>query len=675
MRTLCRSLTLVAGACALLASAFAADAAKPWDHGRLKVDPTGRMLIHEDGHPFFWMGDSCWEFVHRSTREEVDRYLADRAEKRFNVIQAVAVAEFGALEVPNAYGHLPFEKTPVYPSGDMGVPRVRPGENDDYWDHVSYIVDRAAAHGIYVCYVVTWATHITPATAVDEHNAQAFGSFIGRSMKDKPNVIYMLGCDRNAERDGVDYRLVWRLMAQGVREADPNHLMSFLLQYFDARHWFGEERWLDFDMIQYRGPDTSWDPLNLVSASYAKQPAMPIINVECNLDGAPHYHGGNFVGADLCRREFYWYVFSGAFGHTYGHLSLITWWNVNRPYNIWFTKPTMSWHEALDSDGAREKKFARNLMESRPLIGRTPDPSLIAYGYTEKIDHLEACRGDGYAYVYTPTAKNFVVNMGRISGDEVRAWWFDPRTGVATEIGTFPNRGSRTFDAPGEPRLGNDWILVLDDVSRNYPPPGSEDHPQTMPSAAAKREAVRAVGPAPAVNPPTPGSELVVNGGFENGATAWILNGAELAADPQAGAPGGHRPTGWSGGAALVMKQAAWKTAEQRIAAVPKTRYTVSGQLRSEACTAPVGIVAIFVDELGREVGRRLVSPAVHGTTAYRRYTVDVITPSNTRFIDVRLYSGDGGTGQVFFDEIGVVAVAESPPAPPSSIPQLRRVR
>ncbi len=623
-------------------NACGGDTGKAWEHGRLKADPTGRILIHEDGRPFFWMGDSCWELMHRSTREEVDRYLADRAAKRFNVIQTVAVAEFGGIDQPNRYGHLPFEKTEIYPDGDMGTPRIRPGLNDDYWDHVNYIVDRAAEHGIYVCYVVTWATHVAARHAVDEHNAKAFGSFIGRSMKERPNVVYMLGCDRDAEVGGVDYRRVWRWMAEGIRQEDPNHLVSYLAKYYDTRHWFEGERWLDFNMIQYRGPYDGWDTLNLVAAAYARRPPMPIVNVECNLDGDPHYHKGDSVGADLCRREFYWYVFSGAFGHTYGHLSLITWWDPKRPYKVWFTEPTLSWSEALDAQGAREKEFARNLLESRPLRDRMPDASLIAWGHSDKGDHLEACRGVGYAYVYTPDGKNFAVNLGRISGDEVRAWWFDPRTGAAVEIGRYPNRGSRTFDPPAEPRPGNDWILVLDDAARSYPPPGSIDHPQT---AGVEDEQMRAPSSAAAATPVAAGRELVVNGSFEDGATGWILNGAELAPDPNT-----------HGSTALAIKQGTWKSAEQRIPAAPNRRYAVSVRLRSDRCNAPVGVAAIFTDRFGAELGRRLVTPAVWGTTAAAMpYRIQARAPSETRFMDVRLYSNDGGAGHVFFDEISVV--------------------
>jgi hypothetical protein len=54
-------------------------------------------------------------------------------------------------------------------------------------------------------------------------------------------------------------------------------------------------------------------------------------------------------------------------------------------------------------------------------------------------------------------------------------WWFDPRTGDASEIGTFPTEGERRFVPPdrGEDR---DWVLVLDDDAQHFPRPGSE-HP------------------------------------------------------------------------------------------------------------------------------------------------------------------------------------------------------
>jgi hypothetical protein len=71
-----------------------------------KVSESKRYLLDLDGKPFFYLGDTAWEVFHRLPREEADHYLKDRAAKKFTVIQAVVLAEFGGLDIPNAYGHM-----------------------------------------------------------------------------------------------------------------------------------------------------------------------------------------------------------------------------------------------------------------------------------------------------------------------------------------------------------------------------------------------------------------------------------------------------------------------------------------------------------------------------------------------------------------------------------------
>ena len=64
------------------ADAAPAEAAPP----RLKVSENRRFLVHEDGRPFFYLGDTAWELFHRLNREEAERYLQDRSRKGFTVV-------------------------------------------------------------------------------------------------------------------------------------------------------------------------------------------------------------------------------------------------------------------------------------------------------------------------------------------------------------------------------------------------------------------------------------------------------------------------------------------------------------------------------------------------------------------------------------------------------------
>jgi hypothetical protein len=60
------------------------------------------------------------------------------------------------------------------------------------------------------------------------------------------------------------------------------------------------------------------------------------------------------------------------------------------------------------------------------------------------------------------------VDLTKVAGKSARAWWFNPRGGDVQRAGEFPTTGPQHFTPPGD----GDWVLVLDDASRNLGPPG-----------------------------------------------------------------------------------------------------------------------------------------------------------------------------------------------------------
>src|SRR5713226_5361373 len=70
---------------------------------KLKVSPSGRYLVDQDGKPFLYLGDVAWTLLKRLNHEEADEYLKNRADKGFTVIQTYVLR---GLEVPNLYGDL-----------------------------------------------------------------------------------------------------------------------------------------------------------------------------------------------------------------------------------------------------------------------------------------------------------------------------------------------------------------------------------------------------------------------------------------------------------------------------------------------------------------------------------------------------------------------------------------
>ena len=81
---------------------------------------------------------------------------------------------------------------------------------------------------------------------------------------------------------------------------------------------------------------------------------------------------------------------------------------------------------------------------------------------------MQATRAEdgSYALVYVPTNRSVAVCLTSLSGDAIRASWYDPRTGTVSEIGLLPKAREVTFHPP---TIGPDWVLVLNDAAREFP--------------------------------------------------------------------------------------------------------------------------------------------------------------------------------------------------------------
>jgi hypothetical protein len=116
--------------------------------------------------------------------------------------------------------------------------------------------------------------------------------------------------------------------------------------------------------------------------------------------------------------------------------------------------------------------FLRKLVESRPFFSRLPDQTLVDNPSPGGAWHITSCRdaSGSYAFVYFPTSDQpATVDLGKLHGAKLRAWWYDPRNGFAHPLGEFAGGGKREFRSPS---YGPDWVLVLDEADRNYGPPG-----------------------------------------------------------------------------------------------------------------------------------------------------------------------------------------------------------
>jgi hypothetical protein len=413
-----------------------------------------KHYLLKDNKPFFWLGDTAWELFHRLNKEETDYYLKHRSEQGFTVIQAVALAELDGLNTPNAQGDKPLI------NNDPTTP------NENYFKHVDYVIDKAVSYNINIALLPTWADKINKSSwgagpeIFTETNAAIYAGWLAKRYKSKKNIIWVLGGDRNP-RDAKDIA-IWRAMGLAIKKSTNNKaIITYHCQpnQLGSAEWFNNESWFDFNMFQ-NGHCRDADNYRKIFDAYNALPIKPVI------DGEPLYedHPICFNAADLgtsnafdIRKYAYTDLFAGAFGHTYGCHGV---WQMYAANNPPVNGPHFYWKESLDLPGAKQMQYVRRLLESHPMLDRMPDQTLIVENNLPSAIRLQA-------FIYSSDGRPFTVMMGKISGDKVRATWFDPRTGKTTQAGEFDNTGNKKFNPPRS-GYGVDWVLVLDDASKTY---------------------------------------------------------------------------------------------------------------------------------------------------------------------------------------------------------------
>ncbi|QHW33741.1 DUF4038 domain-containing protein [Paenibacillus rhizovicinus] len=425
---------------------------------RLKVSENKRFLVQEDGTPFFWLGDTAWELFHKLSREEADAYLSNRAQLKFNVVQAVALAEFDGVATDSHYGRQPL-KLNADGQFDPTLPNL--DGDDNYWTHVDHIVDLAASYGLYIAFLPTWGDKYHQAAfgkgpeIFNGDNARVYGRWLGERYGSRTNIIWVLGGDRSLiTRNHFE---VNNGLAAGLREAvGDSQLITFHpCGNSSSSHHMHHESWLDFNMIQSGHHAQVRENYKHIKADYDKLPVKPTLDAEPAYEDHPvnfNASNGYFDQADV-RTGAYYGVFAGGFGTTYGHHSIWSMTTEPGPYFI------MTWQEALNRPGAAQMQHLRALIESHSFLDRVPDQSLIADNF-EGANYMVATRGEHFGMIYSPNGIPFRASLGKWKADRVQASWFDPRSGEYSSICDYANSGDVTFTPPSSGR-GSDWVLVL----------------------------------------------------------------------------------------------------------------------------------------------------------------------------------------------------------------------
>jgi hypothetical protein len=401
---------------------------------QLEVSENGRYFVR-DGAPFFWLGDTAWSLVNRYTAAEAEEYLEHRRRQGFTVVHVMALFDGGpGLTTPAAdrQEQLPFvDWNPAAP-------------NEAYFRNLDRVVRLAGEKGFVLVILPcggSGGSFVKRKPIFTAENARAYGHWLGARYRNEPQIVWSNGFDLKP----WEFEEIAQAFAAGLQEGDPpGRLITYHPAGGASSSYFHDQPWLAANFIQTWADYSRIYPM--VREDYQRVPAKPVVHAEGAYEAGPEYPTGPITPL-LVRRQAYWACLAGGF-HTYGH------------NDMWRCNPT--WRASLDAPGARQMGILKQIFTARRWWQHVPDQSVFASGEEDDpVRHVAACSREGDSVmVYLSEPATVSLRMEKITAAaKVRARWVNPETGEETEIGDFPNAGTRSFTTP---EGFVDSVLLLD---------------------------------------------------------------------------------------------------------------------------------------------------------------------------------------------------------------------
>lgn len=424
-----------------------------YQKGMVKVSKGAYHLTYQDGTPFFWTGCTAWNGALKSNPQEWERYLTQRSNNNYNVIQFVTTQWRGCER--NAEGLTAFNG-----SGQISI-------QPEFFKRIDERIDEINAHGLVASPVLLWALpfgngrHLSPGYYLPKQEAVLLAKYIVARLQGN-HVIWTLGGDG---RYVEDYEQRWKYIGREVFTEDTPGPVTL---HPHGRSWIGEsykeEQWLD--IIAYQSSHSNaqgtvdWITQGPMTKKWDQIPAKPLINME------PNYEEIGFrITAEDVRNASYWSLFATPIsGITYGANGIWPW--IQKPgelienHNNPDGRGPSTWSESIAFPGSIQIGLLAGFFQQFPWWTLKPAQELLLHqpgleAYNQFISVVSDDKKD-LIMIYTPTNNPFSLRLPQDAQYHTR--WFDPIKGNFQQAVSKPNKGLREFTPPSE----QDWVLVME---------------------------------------------------------------------------------------------------------------------------------------------------------------------------------------------------------------------
>lgn len=423
------------------------------EHGPVRVHRSGRYFEHQDGTPFFWMGDTAWSGPMRSTDDEWQLYLRERSRQKFTAVQWVATP-YRASPEGDA------EQQPAF----SGTQRI--AVNPRFFQRLDGRLESMNRAGLLGVPVLIWDNggmanpKSSPGTALPEDQI----ILLARHMVARwgaNHVVWLLNGDG-------DYRGAraerWKRIGRAVF-GNISHAPVSL--HPGGRQWvwdsFAAESWLDVCGYQSGHNETDdnlrWIHSGPPAKAWTRPPYRPFISLEAPYE---HHFGSDRLpmGDFVVRRAHYWSLLNApTCGVVYGGHGVWGWDDGSGPpFDHPNTGTPLPWRNALVMPGAEQMSILSAFFSSIDFHRLRPAPALLAVQPGEiSPRRFVSCSQSSdrqLTVIYVPEDRSVLVRS-RSWPDPALALWVNPRTGSRTAAHGQDRGEAIAFETPGE----GDWLL------------------------------------------------------------------------------------------------------------------------------------------------------------------------------------------------------------------------
>ena len=426
-------------------------------HGFLRKGSGGRYLAHADNTPFFWLGDTHWQF----TSERWDEANKPGWSSQFrSMVDARVQQGFTVYQSNLMLFDWSSETSPYWVEGKLF--------RDINVDFFQTTVDRRMAYianqGLVNAMGLGWYS------IVDENleGVKRFARYIVARYGSYP-MVWTLGGEvagyepdrRRARIDG------WREVALTIQDADGYNQprTAHATNERPIAPYYQGEDWLTLTLNQHGHGDFDMhaDHYRDYLAAY---PGTPLVEGESMYEGllSVEYQGRRPVTDTMVRHVAYRAMQSGCCGYTYGAQGC---WNAawdrddSKPF--WGNLPC---YEGIDLPGAEQLSHMRRFYEEVGWIQLRPFMACFSAEYifnntiyaplvtaNPEMDTVVIFFGETYR------SSDGRATLSLLKNAPYRLQWFDPRTGLFTLIEEQAHPVNGTLALPAKPD-GRDWVFL-----------------------------------------------------------------------------------------------------------------------------------------------------------------------------------------------------------------------